>query len=49
VHRCNGCGAERHNRIAADDNQVMLLRLKPVAPRRGRAADSTQDEDAIAS
>ena len=32
VHRCGGCGAERHNRIAADDNAVALLRLQPVRP-----------------
>lgn len=38
VHRCGGCGAERHNRIAADDSPVVLLRLQPVAPRRGKIA-----------
>lgn len=38
LHRCTGCGAERHNRIAADDSPVILLRLEPVAPRRGKAA-----------
>ena len=27
LHRCGGCGAERHNRIAADDCSVVLLRL----------------------
>ena len=32
VHHCGGCGAERHNRIAADDNAVALLRLLPVRP-----------------
>jgi hypothetical protein len=38
VHRCNGCGIERHNRVAADDNPVALLRLPPVSmPRRATA------------
>ena len=36
VHRCNGCGVERHNRIAADDSPLALLRLLLVAPRCGR-------------
>lgn len=30
VHRCNGCGIERRNRVAADDNPLALLRLPPV-------------------
>jgi hypothetical protein len=49
VHQCGGCGAERHNRVAADDNPVTLLRLEPVAPRRGKFADTVAAEDAIAS
>ncbi len=36
LHRCLGCGLERHNRVAADDNAVALLRLPPVPPRFGR-------------
>lgn len=36
LHRCLGCGLERHNRVAADDNSVALLRLPPVPPRLGR-------------
>jgi hypothetical protein len=36
LHRCLGCGLERHNRVAADDNPVALLRLPPVPPRVGR-------------
>lgn len=36
VHRCNGCGLERQNRVAADDNPLALLRLPPVAAPRGR-------------
>jgi len=41
VHRCNGCGIERRNRVAADDNPLALLRLVPVTPQAGsrRAAD----------
>lgn len=27
VHCCLGCGVERHNRVAADDNPLLLLRL----------------------
>ncbi len=49
VHRCGGCGAERHNRIAADDNPIALLRLQPVAPRRGKAAEQEVEDEAIAS
>ena len=44
VHRCNGCGIERQNRVAADDDAVALLRLPPVAPPR-RAAEV---EEAVA-
>jgi hypothetical protein len=32
VHRCLGCGQERHNRVAADDNIALLTRL-PLLPR----------------
>lgn len=45
LHRCNGCGLERHNRIAADDNPLALLRLPPVAPRLGRKPDSARREE----
>lgn len=49
LHRCNGCDLERHNRVAADDNPLALLRLPPVAPRRGaKADDGTGKEAAIA-
>lgn len=27
VHRCLGCGQQRHNRLAADDNVLALVRL----------------------
>jgi hypothetical protein len=32
IHRCLGCGKEDPNRIAADDNPLLLMRLVPVAP-----------------
>lgn len=35
VHHCLGCGLERHNRVAADDNILACLRLPLVAPRVG--------------
>jgi len=34
VHRCNGCGIERRNRVAADDHPLALLRLPPVTTGR---------------
>jgi hypothetical protein len=42
VHRCNGCGIERQNRVAADDNPIALLRLSPVSP--ARRAESAEEE-----
>jgi hypothetical protein len=36
IHRCLGCGQERHNRIAADDNLHLLTRLPLLQPRFGR-------------
>ena len=46
LHRCRGCGLERHNRIAADDNPTALLRLPPVPPRLG--GRPVVEEEAIA-
>jgi len=34
VHRCLTCGFERYNRIAADDDFDLVLRLPAVPPRR---------------
>ena len=48
LHRCAGCGVERHNRIAADDNPVALLHLPLVPPRHGKAAREKRG-DRIAS
>ena len=33
VHRCLGCGFERYNRIAADDNFDLVLALPLLSPR----------------
>jgi hypothetical protein len=45
VHRCNGCGIERRNRVAADDNPLALLRLPPVAAVQ---SEEVMEEVAIA-
>ncbi len=40
VHRCLGCGFVRYNRIAADDNPILLNELPIVDPPEvGRASD----------
>lgn len=46
VHRCNGCEAERTNRIAADDNPAVLRRLVLVPPPGALARPA--DDEAIA-
>lgn len=33
VHRCLGCGFERFNRIAADDDFDLVLTLPELSPR----------------
>lgn len=40
VHRCLGCGFERFNRIAADDDFELVLALPVVPPRSARDVDS---------
>src|SRR5215217_8013116 len=45
VHRCNGCGIERQNRVAADDNPTAVMRLALVTPAQ-RSAPA--EEEAIA-
>lgn len=43
VHRCQRCGLERHNRVAADDSLNVLRSLPEVEPRqtvRGTAANA---------
>ncbi|CAN5780140.1 hypothetical protein BH23CHL2_BH23CHL2_05230 [soil metagenome] len=37
VHQCRGCGIERHCRLAADDNPLLLMKL-PLAVPTGDAA-----------
>ena len=32
VHQCLGCGFERFNRVAADDNPLAVMRLALVDP-----------------
>ena len=46
LHRCLGCGFERHNRVAADDNPLLLMRLPLVEPRLGGKHD---EDEAIAT
>jgi len=36
VHRCLGCGFERFNRIAADDDFELVLALPVLPPRTSR-------------
>lgn len=43
VHRCLGCGFERHNRIAADDDVAAVMRLPVVPPRLGRRQASAHE------
>jgi hypothetical protein len=38
VHRCLGCGFERFNRIAADDDFALVLALPGLLPRTSRSA-----------
>jgi hypothetical protein len=45
VHRCLGCGLERHCRVAADDNMIGCLRLPLVAPRTGRPMEVVEEEE----
>ncbi|HLZ23757.1 MAG TPA: RNHCP domain-containing protein [Ktedonobacterales bacterium] len=39
VHRCLGCGFERFNRIAADDDFELVLSLPVVPPRSARPTE----------
>ncbi len=43
VHRCLGCGFERFNRIAADDDFDLVLTL-PVVPPRSARRDASGEE-----
>ena len=46
VHRCLGCGFERFNRIAADDDFDLVLALPVLPPRSARpeGTDSTAED-----
>jgi len=43
VHGCLGCGFERHNRVAADDDAAAVMRLPVVAPRLGHRATKADE------
>lgn len=44
VHRCLGCGFERFNRIAADDDFDLVLSLPTLSPRTSREMKSRRWE-----
>ena len=46
IHRCLGCGFERFNRIAADDDFDLVLAL-PVLPARTSREVKAQQLDAL--
>lgn len=49
LQRCLGCGHERPNRVAADDNPTLLLRLPPVAPAHASdGARPSEGDEAVA-
>ena len=48
VHRCVDCGFERYNRIAADDDFVLVLKLPLVEARSRRATFDRPNEQMTA-
>ena len=48
VHRCKGCSIERHNRVAADDNPLLLMRLPLVGPRSGLSLEQPASQQETA-
>lgn len=46
VHRCLGCGFERHCRVAADDDFGAVMRLPMVAARLSRRSASSREMSA---
>ena len=44
IHRCHGCGFERFNRIAADDDFDLVLSLPAQPARTGREVKAQQAE-----
>ncbi|MEX1158858.1 MAG: RNHCP domain-containing protein [Thermomicrobiales bacterium] len=45
VHRCLGCGFTRYNRIASDDNEIMLGELPIVDPPETSSASDEDDRE----
>lgn len=45
VHRCLGCGFERYNRVAADDNPALLAELPVVGPCSSVVPDDVDADD----
>ena len=48
IHRCHGCGFERFNRIAADDDFDLVLSLPSQPPRTSREVKAQQLETWLA-
>ena len=48
IHRCLGCGFERFNRIAADDDFDLVLVLPVLPARTGREVKAQQLEALLA-
>ncbi len=48
IHACHGCGFERFNRIAADDNFDLVLSLPAQPPRTSREVKAQQLETWLA-
>lgn len=44
IHRCLGCGFERFNRVAADDNPLAVMRL----PLRSPSVDGEGENEEVA-
>lgn len=47
VHRCLGCGFERFNRIAADDDIDLVLALPLLAPHTSREVKAQRWEEEL--
>jgi hypothetical protein len=47
VHRCLGCGIERFNRIAADDNFEVVLALPSLSPRTAHEVKAERWEEEL--
>lgn len=45
IHRCNGCGAERQNRIAADDDPAAVMRLPLASLPYGKTVPAIEPEE----